>query len=226
MLDQLFVSVINPEQVETVVWITAWLAAIAGAITSFGIIFKKAVVPMFKTLKVIRDAAKESYSLIREIPELRKEVTIIRQEVLPNGGKSLNDRVCRIEHRQIVKELQERAILEDAENGIFHCDNQGKNTYINRTYAKILKTTKDSLMGYGWRRYVKFDSEYETRWKAAFEEGREFSINLVFEDEDGEEISCHVSLYALSSPDIQNGHLSFLGIVSKNLTHQCVTNAS
>lgn len=138
----------------------------------------------------------------------------IEKELSPNGGGSVVDAIRRIESKMIVQESTDAAILMDYNIGIFRCDIYGKNTYVNRTYARMLKTGREDLMGHGWKNFLRRDERerYAQVWSNAFADSREFEDVVEFQDSEKKTVKVIVHGYPL--PDSNNKIVGFMGMVS------------
>lgn len=116
----------------------------------------------------------------------------LMKEFKPNGGSSLKDQMNKMEMQ--VQELakKNKVDMEMSHHGIFQCDMEGRNSYVNKTYANMIGVTKEELLGRNWEQYIESD-DYLTKWEAAFEAERDFHANVVFIDVDGTRLPCKIS---------------------------------
>lgn len=123
----------------------------------------------------------------------------VKKELSPNGGSSARDSLKRIEDRQITSDARHNALLNESKNGVFYCDTHGKNTWVNRTYARFIGCGTNELLGFGWRRFIQTEEleRYNKIWEAAFRDGCEFESVVSFHDVQGHKINLHVSVNAI-----------------------------
>lgn len=188
----------------------AYISAIIGALAA---IYKFIIMKVFSRLK---DSA-------RARKELAEKIDKIYYEMTPNCGGSIKDSMRRLEVKfnemdgkiDLLQGIQ-NALEEDSEVGVFKCDQDGKNFYVNRTYSQWLGVSKGDLIGYGWRNYLDSFSErdsYDEDWKQAFKEGREVKIPAALKRDDGGTFKCDIRAYPIL--DKNKNVISYLGIIYK-----------
>lgn len=125
----------------------------------------------------------------------------VREKLTKNGGSSIFDAVKRIEDRQIVSDGRQSALLNDSKCGYFFCDSHGKNSWVNRTYARFLDCGTNELIGMGWKRFIKTGEleRYGKIWQTAFEDGCDFEETVDFVNAHGVKISLHISVSAVQN---------------------------
>lgn len=137
----------------------------------------------------------------------------VREKLNRNGGSSLADALKRIEQRQIASESRQEALLNDSKLGFFYCSLDGKNTWVNKTYARFLDCGTNELEGFGWRKFIRTEelSRYSKVWEAAFRDGCEFEDTVEFVNAHGQRVNLHVSLSAVQNENKQV--ISYIGQV-------------
>jgi PAS domain S-box-containing protein len=136
----------------------------------------------------------------KEIDDVKKSVmdltNFVRDKLTKNGGSSIFDAIKRIEERQMASDSRQSALLNDSKSGYFFCDSHGKNTWVNRTYARFLDCGANELLGFSWKRFIKTDelARYTKVWSSAFNDGCEFEDTVNFTNAHGEKIGLHISV--------------------------------
>ena len=141
----------------------------------------------------------------KEIDDVRKSIVeltdFVKNKLSPNGGSSIPDSIKRIENRQLSYENRQLALLNDSKNGFFSCSIDGKNTWVNRTYARFLGCGTTELLGLGWRKFIRTEelARYGKIWETAFRDGCEFDDRVEFIDVHGHQISLYISVSAVQN---------------------------
>lgn len=154
----------------------------------------------------------------KEIDDVRVSIEalskFVKEKLSPNGGSSPIDAINRIEGRQILNEARHNALLDNSENGIFFCDPSGKNTWVNRTYSRILGCGASELLDFGWKKFICTSEldRYSKVWKAAFEDGSEFEDIVEFSDIHHAKIKLNIIVTAIKNE--KNIVTSYVGQVS------------
>lgn len=151
-------------------------------------IYRKGIKPMVK-------AVQSYYSLVSKVDAIFEEIT-------PNGGKSIKDKIDKIDND--VTLLSERQKARDADDTLarFESDPEGNCTWINRTYARLTQRLPSELMGHGWQNAIA-QSEREhvvNEWQTSVKEDREFTLDFNFETPNGSLIPCKVRSYKMTDP--------------------------
>lgn len=125
----------------------------------------------------------------------------IREKLTKNGGSSIFDAIKRIEDRQIVSDGRQSALLNDSKHGYFFCNMDGRNVWVNRTYARFLDCGTNELMHFGWRKFIKTEEleRYNKIWKNAFNDGCDFEQTVDFVNAHGEKVGLHISVSAVQN---------------------------
>lgn len=136
------------------------------------------------SVKSVRDMAEVFIELRDMLPKLKQ----VCKMVLPNHGSSLPDGVSRIESQlmQLSQQLSsseaiQEAMLLDHPKSIFISDDEGRNLFVNKRYAEVLKCERDDLLSLSWRTYV-VPTElvmYDALWRSAFKEMRDSFFTMM-----------------------------------------------
>ena len=175
-------------------------------ITSVLILYTKVVKPLASHIKAAQDREEQFSKVVNQ-------VQAISHELVPNSGCSLRDAVDRIEYKLVIMERVSEAIQQDGKNAMFRCTPDGKNVDVNRTYCRLLKCSKQELMGFGWRNFLACSNgESDKEWKTAFKEGREVNFTINYTTSEGESILADVHAYPIQG---LNGEevVQYLGII-------------
>jgi len=160
-------------------------------------IWKKGIKPLFTQLQVCFNTS--------------DKIEHIFQELMPNGGTSLKDRVDRTYDTVNYIGERQRALLSD--DGIAHCemDAEGKCTWINRTYARLVERTPSEVMGNGWHNCIapKERERVVKAWFDSVKEDREISIDFNFETPTGELKLVRGMSYKMTNPEGET--IGFMG---------------
>jgi PAS domain S-box-containing protein len=171
-------------------------AIIAGTITAYNFVLK----PI--------------YSHFSRIAKLMMNVDSLVADLKPNGGSSLKDQINRIEHRLIRGEMRSRALIRDYDCGIFECDMDGNNIFVNRTYCKMIGVPAPKLLGREWEQFMhpKRKNEYDMLWTDRFENCEEVCIDTAMVTAAGDVIDVRIKAYPLKD-DTQTRCVGYFGMV-------------
>ncbi len=173
---------------------------------------------VWRWVKLARKIEAATIENKNDILSLKKDISelsdYIKYKLSPNGGSSIADSIKRIENRQIASDARAIALINDAKNGIFYCDLNGKNTWVSRTYARFLGCGVEELMGYGWRTFIATQEleRYSKIWHAAFEDGCEFEETVEFLNANHGNVNLHIQ--AIAVRDEKGQTTSYIGQVT------------
>lgn len=114
--------------------------------------------------------------------------------------------------------VEQLAILNSAEYGVFFCDSEGRNTFVSDPYAEMLGVDASELVGDGWRNFVspKCAEAYEADWQRAFQLGSSFRmpVTMMRRDPAGDvsEVDVTVRVVAVM---VRGKASHYMGIVSE-----------
>jgi len=175
------------------VYITGAAAGVSGLV----VIYKKVLKPMFNTVKSF-------WQTIDKIDTIFEEIT-------PNGGRSVKDRVNKTYHELTFVSERLRAFLADTKDAHFETDAEGNCTRVNRTYTRLVERETSEIIGNGWHNCVlQEDRESVVRaWDDAVDDARELTINFRFETPSGKIIPVRGTSYKMTND--QGEVIGFLG---------------
>ena len=141
--------------------INSVLSMIAGTVVVLGIVgaFYKKVIGTY-------NASKTTLS----------QLELLVKYIGPNGGKSLMDRLERLEERQIIQDLRMAMTLTRERIAEWRTDRLGRTIQSNGIEAVICGRHESEFMGYNWLAVVKEDERDEVRdeWSQAIQDRRTF----------------------------------------------------
>lgn len=122
-----------------------------------------------------------------------EEVNVeIKKELTPNGGSSMKDVITklaesmeRVEERTLSMteqvsrmEARQQSILNSVDVPVFETDMNGKCTFANKPYLKLIGRTFDEIKGNGWINSIHPDDRTTVReqWDAAVKDTRNFEM--------------------------------------------------
>jgi PAS domain S-box-containing protein len=155
--------------------------------------------------------------ICKHVTNIRKMVVNIDKiaaDLKPNGGSSLKDQINRIEHKIIRGEMRSRALIRDYDCGIFECDIEGNNIYVNRTYCKMIGVPATKLLGKEWNNYIHPDyrNHYDLHWSDKFSQCEEVETVVVMVNGSGELLNVVIKAYPLKD-DTQSNCVGYFGMV-------------
>ena len=148
--------------------------------------------------------------LIKDFAEMSK---FVKKELTYNGGSSTRDAIGRLEKLMREQEFAQNALMQDSECGLFKCSKDGKNMWVNRTYARYLGCGTGELLGLGWKRFIRTEElrRYNDVWQNAFKDGCEFEDVVEFVNTHGQAVS--LKIFALPIIDEKGNAVSYVGTV-------------
>lgn len=143
--------------------------------------FTKRAVGTVKLIETMHDRVK---GIEEQSNQHAFTISELKAQFFPNGGSSLKDQLNQMQLQIHDLAKKNKVDMEMSVHGIFQCDMNGRNAYVNKTYANMLGVTKEDLLGRNWEQYISSD-DYQEKWKQAFEAERDFHANVTFTDIDG-----------------------------------------
>ena len=147
--------------------------------------------------------ARDGLAALASIPLLHTSVAELVREVKPNGGTSLKDSLNRVEvavdgltQRQLTMEATARVRADtDPLTCLFECSPDGQNTYVSESYARLMKTSRENLLHWGFLSFVDPDDRVAVgdEWDDCREKRRVYGKRHRMVSSDGETITVDVS---------------------------------
>lgn len=162
-----------------------YVAGISAIISGIIVIYKKAIKPMVK-------AVTSYYRTIEKIDKIFEEVT-------PNGGTSIKDKIDKMDHSLALIQQVQDAMAADTTAALFRTDSEGNCVWVNRTYTRTAGRDVSELMGHGWQNAVAQEDRDHIveEWYTSVKENREFSLEFNFETPTGHKTRAKVRSYKL-----------------------------
>lgn len=162
-----------------------WIASVLNSYATYiGILSATIMVGLFtwkKGIKPVLAALKQYHTLCDKVDTIFDEMT-------PNGGTSIKDRIERMDTGlSLVQEIQQ-AMAADTKAVLFRTDANGDCVWVNRTYTRTVGRDLSEILGHGWQNTIAQDDRERvvTEWYNAVEENREFILDYSFETPEGE----------------------------------------
>lgn len=153
-------------------------------------------------------------SLVSDLSNSFAEMNkFVKKELTYNGGSSTRDAIGRLEKLMREQEFAQNALMQDSECGLFKCSKDGKNMWVNRTYARYLGCGTGELLGLGWKRFIRTEElkRYNEVWQGAFRDGCEFENVVEFVNTHGQMVA--LKIFALPIIDEKGNAVSYVGTV-------------
>lgn len=141
----------------------------------------------------------------KEIDDVKRSVmeltTFVKDKLTKNGGSSIFDAIKRIEERQMSSDSRQSALLNESSTAYFFCTDHGENTWVNRTYARLLDCGTNELLGYSWKRFIKTEelARYSKIWENAFQDGCEFEDVVEFTNAHNRQVKLRIIVSAIQN---------------------------
>lgn len=108
-------------------------------------------------LKAIRAMRKKAQEIEKTIICIEK----ISKEFSPNGGSSIKDQLNAMQrdlkrNTDLTEQVlhRQRWMLNHKDHAIFEADDDGKTTWVNATYLKLIGRDMNFVMGHGWKNII------------------------------------------------------------------------
>jgi len=162
---------------------------------------------------VYKKGIKPLYIHLRNCMSMTDKIDLIFEEMIPNGGTSIKDKVDKINSKIDYLGERQRALLSDSD--LAHCemDSEGKCTWINRAYTRLVERIPSEILGHGWHNCIaQKEREHVLKaWFDSVEEDRELSINFNFETPNGDLKPVRGISYKMATPEGET--IGFVGVL-------------
>lgn len=188
--------------------LTVLVAAALGGATA---IWRLIWLPLIRTTLKVKGFFKRLCDGLDKISVIDNRVQALELQFKRNGGSSIKDDLESIKERLGYIENLVSVQMEEDAFSVFISNVRGENSYVNRTYCRMLGCTKEEILNLGWRSFIHADKSesYEHLWKEAFESNRQVEVNLPMVKTDGTNIKVHLSIFPLNKAGDKNRR--FLG---------------
>ena len=162
-----------------------YVAIITSIISGIIVFHKKCAMPLIRNFRIYDET-------IIKINKIYNELT-------PNGGTSIKDKINNIDKKvDIIKQVQ-HVMVADHRNMLFRTDPKGDCVWVNRTYTKTVGKTLFEVLGHGWQNVIakEYREKVSREWYLAVEEKREFLMETKFINSAGLEIPTRVRSYKM-----------------------------
>jgi len=142
---------------------------------------------------------------------MSQKIDQIFEEMIPNGGTSIKDKIDKIDTRLTLVGERLRAHFADVNEAHFETDTEGLCTRVNRTYTRMVERDPSEVLGHGWQNCVHPDDRERVTesWYDSVDEDRELSINFRFETPSGKVIPVSGTSYKMI--DDEGDIIGYLG---------------
>jgi len=133
---------------------------------------------------------------------MQEKINTIFDEITPNGGTSIKDKVDQTyKGLHLLGQIQD-AMAADTKAALFRTDPEGNCVWVNRTYTRTVGRDVSELLGHGWQNAIATEDREHVvaEWYRAVEENRDFVVDYRFETPDGKIISCKCRGYKMVCP--------------------------
>tara|TARA_R110000868_G_C10748122_1_gene752963 strand:+ start:106 stop:684 length:579 start_codon:yes stop_codon:yes gene_type:complete len=109
--------------------------------------------------------------VVKPVGVILNTVMTMGQQLKPNGGKTMFDKIGRIEGHVIRNATVAKVLLQESADAVFETDENGDCVWVNETYTSMTGLSTDQASGRGWWAAVAMkDRETVTRdWEEAIE---------------------------------------------------------
>ena len=153
------------------------------------------------------------FVVFKWVNNLNKNIKDILEEVKPNGGKSLKDRVTAIQ-TQVNKDsdainticCRQKWLLDNRPEPIFECNTSGSCTWVNEKYCQLLQHDVEYFLGNGWKNGVHGEDleHVEKEWDKAIRDKRSSISEHRVVDREG-------NIYNVKVTAIRNENYGYIG---------------
>jgi PAS domain S-box-containing protein len=163
----------------------AYIAALGAGVSATILIYTKVIKPV-----VIHFS--QWYEMLDKVDKIFEEVT-------PNGGSSIKDKINHIDTGVQITQQVQQAMAADSKAALFRTDAEGNVVWVNRTYTRIVARDISECLGHGWHNVIAPEERDKVvaEWYKAVEESREFYLDVNLITPTGEKTLVRVRSYKL-----------------------------
>ena len=131
-------------------------------------------------IKGYKKVIKPALQLINSVHQLISDMAEVKEKILPNGGKSLDDKAERIEKKLDLSLGRQSGIIHEIMTAMWEADSRGKIINVNRKWMQLTGLSLEEARGHESRKIIhKEDLNYVLERERIFIEcGFEFEAKL------------------------------------------------
>lgn len=149
-----------------------------------------------------------------ELSSIKKTVSQLKDEVLPNGGSSQRDAIDRIEEELALARGSQQMYLTELGIASWESNSSGQFLRVNRELCRITGRAPEELVGERWINFIspKQMSEFMASWQAAVKGQRDLARQLLeVNPPDGSRVVVRVNATAMFNKSGEFvGHTGFM----------------
>jgi len=149
-----------------VLYYAAYSAAVGAGVSATILIYTKVIKPVVLHFS-------QWYEMLDKVDKIFEEVT-------PNGGSSIKDKIDHIDTQVQLSQQVQQAMAADTKAALFRTDADGNVVWVNRTYTRTVGRDVAECLGHGWHNVIA-PEERDTviaEWYKAVEDDREFYLDV------------------------------------------------
>lgn len=135
---------------------------------------------------------------------IKDEIHAVRNEVMPNGGKSLRDVVEHIKEKMTIAEWRSRRALRHSIVPIFETDQCGQLIWSNNAFVELIGLPLHECLGTGWLSAIhppSYQEETWDHWQECLSKNLPFLWELTLKNiKTGVQMRCRITASVLRTP--------------------------
>jgi len=177
-------------------------------------------------LKLLHNIYKKLQEKYHHLELIHNKVEKIFEEITPNHGSSIKDKVNKMAERMVAIEEnlsknnnltekmfnRQRWMLDNDETAVFESDLNGKCIWANTKYLKLTKRHLNEVLGNGWKNIIIPEDRERVveNWESCVKDGRDSEDNFCIADSEGNRYKVFCSAHKTESC----GYIGCLKILS------------
>jgi PAS domain S-box-containing protein len=208
------------DSVATILEIVISVITINGIV--YGIFHKFIKIPLKEKYNYVMDTLKDTNDIAKEVQSKMTDALIpfmksFQDEFSTNSGKSIKDRITRIDNTIKKEELRNKLLSDSLLTiGSYECDAGGGCVWANKALCEMFGLSLAEMMGSGWLSAICEDDRMDSwlKWLKAIELNIPYeSVYTVCNIKTGEHFSCQSQ--AVAHRDAKGIVLGFYGTVRR-----------
>lgn len=157
------------------------------------------------------------YKLYKKIKPVISKISVIYEQLTPNGGSSLADKINKIKDKVTISEMRQQIVWANLAIGYYECNKEGECTYANNNLCEMFGLSPEQMKGKGWLRAI--DGEEERLkvwqiWQNAIKNHLPYEVHYKIRNRKTQEvINCITTAYTCL--DDKNEAIYYFGTVEK-----------